>query len=216
MNVSSETFNLMNTSCHDNAAFVHSYKFARSVVMPCLRNRFVRSTATLRRVLFVFGLDSASNSKRAKIWSGLCYLLVFQANLYVLLDRSYSHIHGFLNNVDHLIPLLDRSIRFLGISIVHMSLVLKLRRNLNLFFNLLEPVDYRLHRPVLSKIRPASIAGVIWILAMVKCEIFFFYKFIILVLLIKSSLSSATAKQFAPCTGNFFPDEQNPSFFGSK
>lgn len=133
----------------------------------CLRNRFVRSTASLRKLLHIFGLDFASHSKWAKTWSGICYSLVFQAGLYVLLDRSHDHIYDFFISLEHLIPILDRTIRFFSISLLHLVLVLKLRQALNSFCNRLESVDFRSHQPDLTKIRISSIAGVVWILLLV-------------------------------------------------
>ena len=131
-----------------------------------LKDRFVYSTAAFHRLLCFVGINPFPECKPANIWSGFCFFLVFQASLYVYINRSIPHFHGFFE-LDNLIALIDRSVRLFCVSMTQMALVFKLSRLLNSFCRKLQSVDTKLNRPDLSGIRFLSITGVTSILLMV-------------------------------------------------
>lgn len=129
-----------------------------------LRERFVYSASALFRVLYFVGLELT----RTKIWSGICFLLIFQAGLYIAIERSIPHFNGFFQNMDHMIPVVDRFARFFSTCVVFFLMILKLDKIIHSFCHLLEPVDHQLQRPDLSWVRYTSIAGVTWIVLLVS------------------------------------------------
>ena len=130
------------------------------------KDRFVYSTAAFHRLLCFVGINPFPECKWVHIWSGLFFFLVFQTSVYVYIKRSIPHLHGFFE-LDNLMPLIDRSVRFFCVSITQLVLVIRLSRILNSFCNNLKSIDTELNRPDLSGIRFCSITGMTFILLMV-------------------------------------------------
>lgn len=134
-----------------------------------LKGRFFRSATSLFRLLRLVGLNP---SRKTQLWGGICFLIIFQAGTYIFIERSIPHLNGFFRSLNDMIPVLDRSARLVSTCVVFLSLVFKLHKTMEVYCQLLEPVDNQLRRPDLKSIRFTSIIGVVWILFVVfSCSI---------------------------------------------
>ena len=152
-----------------------------------LNDRFFSAIKPFHRLLQMCGvqLSRHSGSKRKllllNLWSSFWLILNFQSQCHTLFRRTpFQDLFTGKSFVEWLNNVGFRLVSFICDIMSHNLLVYTIQKSINSVINFLEPTDFQLGRPNLSKIHRSSLLAVIWIAATVKIvnvyRIFFFRK----------------------------------------